>query len=278
MAYASSDAYNGFLSGYDDYLDLNYDGTSNSMNIMGQMYLSGKMNNEIYTLKEMLQQPNRNEFENAMYDKVKAMFQNEIWEKVSRQLMNNYYSKLRHQSQDPKCKQIMMIWLFKRRRHPDGRLDKYKACLCCHGGQQQWGVQYWETYSPVISWMAVRTLLVLSKLHNLHTRAIDFTLVFPQADVKVPIFLHTPQGIVFEDNQDIVLGLKKNLYGLKDAGHTWWEYLSDGLIEMGFTPSQTDQCVFMKGDAIILIYVDDFVILSKSDRGIVDVMNMLRER
>ena len=99
----------------------------------------------------------------------------------------------------------MMIWSFKRKRHPDGRLDKYKARLSCHGGQQQWGVQYWETYSPVVSWMAVRTLLVRSKLHNLNTRAIDFTLAFPQADVKVPIYLRTPQGIIFDNHENVVL-------------------------------------------------------------------------
>ena len=123
--------------------------------------------------------------------------------------MNDYYSSLRRNGHDLNRKQIMMIWSFKRKRHPDGRLDKYKARLCCHGGQQQWGVQYWETYSPVVSWMAVRTLLVLAKLHNLNTRAIDFTLAFPQADVKVPIYLHTPQGIVFENHENVVLKLKK---------------------------------------------------------------------
>ena len=126
--------------------------------------------------------------------------------------------------------------------------------------------------------MAVRTLLVLAKLHNLNTRAIDFTLEFPQADVKVPIYLHTPQGIVFENHENVVLKLKKNLYGLKDAGRTWWEHLSDGLNEMGFTQSETDQCVFMRGETIILIYVDDCVILSKKDKDIVDVMNQLRSR
>ena len=115
----------------------------------------------------------------------------------------------------------MVIWSFKRKRHPDGRLRTYKARLCCHGGQQQWGVQYWETYSPVVSWMAVRTLLVLSKLHNLHTQSIDFTLAFPQKDVKVPIYLHTPKGIDFgDDSHKTVLMLKKNLYGLRDAGRT----------------------------------------------------------
>ena len=171
----------------------------------------------------------------------------------------------------------MMIWSFKRKRHPDGRLSKYKARLCCHGGQQQWGVQYWETYSPVVSWMAVRTLLVLAKIHNLHTQSIDFTLAFPQAEVKVPIYLHTPQGIEFPDH-NTVLKLKKNLYGLKDAGRTWWEHLSDGLEDMGFIQTQTDQCVFIKNDVVILIYVDDCCIISKNKKSITDTMNLLRQR
>ena len=47
--------YNSFLEGYEDYLDLNFDGTHNSMSIIGKIYLSGKVNNEVYTLKEMIQ-------------------------------------------------------------------------------------------------------------------------------------------------------------------------------------------------------------------------------
>ena len=52
-------SYYTFLEGYDEYLDLNVDGTQNSMSILGNIYLSGKINNEIYTLKEMIQQPDR---------------------------------------------------------------------------------------------------------------------------------------------------------------------------------------------------------------------------
>ena len=89
--------------------------------------------------------------------------------------------------------------------------------------------------------MAVRSLLVLSKLHNMHTQSIDFTLAFPQADIKVPIYLHTTQGIVFgNDGHNTVLMLKKNLYGLRDAGRTCRGHHSEGLIELGFHQTETD--------------------------------------
>ena len=74
-------SYYTFLEGYDEYLDLNFDGTQNSMSILGNIYLSGKVNNEIYTLKEMMQQPDRKHFEQVLFEEVKAMFDNAIWGK-----------------------------------------------------------------------------------------------------------------------------------------------------------------------------------------------------
>ena len=68
----------------------------------------------------------------------------------------------------------------------------------------------------------------------MHTKSIDFVQVYPQADIKVTIYLHTPQGIdLGGNNKDVVLKLKKNLDGLKDAGLTWWEMISKGLLDLG---------------------------------------------
>ena len=126
--------------------------------------------------------------------------------------------------------------------------------------------------------MTVRSLLVLSKLHTLHTQSIDFTLVFPQADIKVSIYLHTPQGIDFgNDSHKTVLMLKKNLYGLHDDGRIWWEHLSEGLSELGFHQTQTDQCVFIKDDVIILIYLDDCIILFKNKQSIIKILELSRK-
>ena len=96
------------------------------------MYLSGNITNEIYTLKEMRQQPDRHYFEEVMREEVKAMFDNEIWEQVSCQY--NYYIDLRNDGQDVKRERIMMIWSFKQKRYPCGKIRKYKARLCCRGG------------------------------------------------------------------------------------------------------------------------------------------------
>ena len=117
--------------------------------------------------------------------------------------------------------------------------------------------------------MAVRSLLVLSKIHNLHTKSIYFVQAYPQVDIEVTIYLHTSQGVSFGDkHQDVVLQLKKNLYGLKDAGLTWWEMISKGLLDLGFEQTETYQCVFKKENVIILIYVDDCIINSRTKEGL----------
>ena len=59
-------------------------------------------------------------------------------------------------------KPIISIWSFKRKRAPDGRLVKDKYRLCNHGVMQQLGVNYWETYSPVVNWRPVRYMITLS--------------------------------------------------------------------------------------------------------------------
>ena len=62
----------------------------------------------------------------------------------------------------------------------------------------------------------------------------------------------------------MVLKLIWNLYGLKDTGRTWYEHLTDGLEAMGFTPTESDPCIFIRGTDIMVLYVDDCIIISRT--------------
>ena len=64
---------------------------------------------------------------------------------------------------------------------------------------QQWGVNFWETYAPVVNWISIRILLVLSEIVGLKSKALDFVLVFPQADLDVPVYTELPVGMDIED-------------------------------------------------------------------------------
>jgi hypothetical protein len=85
-------------------------------------------------------------------------------EVADHELRNNW--SIVHCSTVPKtANQIQAIWSFKHKRRPDGTLVKHKARLCAHGGIQQWGTNYWETYSPVVNMVTVCLILLLTRVY-----------------------------------------------------------------------------------------------------------------
>ena len=65
-------------------------------------------------------------------------------------------------------------------------------------------------------------MLIISIIHDLPVRSVDFVLAFPQADLDVPVFMELPAGMELEDSRpgEYVIELKKSLYGLKQSGLT----------------------------------------------------------
>ena len=79
----------------------------------------------------------------------------------------------------------MYIWSFKINRSPYGRPIKYKFFLCAHGGMQIWGMNYWETYPPVVNWLYITSMISLIILRELHNKSVDFILAYTQAYFKL---------------------------------------------------------------------------------------------
>ena len=215
-----------------DKVNLHFDGTLNA--IHHAVLMADADTNDVYTLREMLKQPDVPAFIEAMTKEVDDHEIGEHWTLMLRSDM------------PPGTKTILAIWSFKRKRYPDGRVYKHKARLCAHGGMQTWGVNYWETYSPVVNWLSVRTLMALSIIHDLETRSIDFVLAFPQAELEVPVYMELPSGFSSENSQRCVLRLNKNLYGLKNASLNFFNMLKEGLEARGYEKqSSSDACVFL---------------------------------
>ncbi len=180
-----------------------YDGTVNCFSTLAQ---SSEALNETFTYKQALQQPNYHEFVKAMVNEVDDHEKRDHW------------TCMRRSDMPANTKTIMSIWSFKRKWFPDGTLNKHKACLCAHGGMQTWGTTYWETYAPVVNWASVCLLLAVAKIHGLPSKSIDFVLAFPQADLKVPVYMELTLGFDAPENGSqklYVLCLNKSLYGLK---------------------------------------------------------------
>jgi hypothetical protein len=124
------------------------------------------------------------------------------------------------------------VWSYRRKRTPAGILQIYTARIFTDGLQQQYGIDYWETYAPVVSWSTVCLLLTLASIHGWHSSQIDFAQAFTQPPIAEEIYMKIPQGWQVVDGQlqqhenpkfrDIAhyIKLKKSLYGIKQAVHT----------------------------------------------------------
>jgi len=86
------------------------------------------------------------------------------------------------------------IWSYCRKRKPNGDISKYKSRICVDGSQQQYGIDYWNTYAPVVQWSTVRLMLVLSTILGLASHQIDYVQAFPQATLDDPVYMRIPQG------------------------------------------------------------------------------------
>jgi hypothetical protein len=172
-----------------------------------------------------------------------------------------------------------------------GEITKYKARMCCRGGQTIKGVHYEDTFSPVVAWSTIRLMLTLSIVNGWHARQIDFVLAFPQAKVKTDMYMQVPDKFEVQNSkltlnkkapnpfkQDAVLKLIQNVYGLADASLTWHEHLKKGLVAYGFEQSQVDPCLFYKSQVLFILYVDDDVCLTPNKLDADALINRLERK
>ena len=218
---------------------------------------------------EAMKQPDKRYFQEAMVKEFLDHSKRKHWELCRKQDV-------------PKGTKILdSIWSMKRKRDIITRkITKWKARLTVHGGQQEYGINYTETYSPVASWYSIRTLLSLAIMNNWHTRQVDFVLAYPQAPIEHDIYMKLPLGLSYEGikESEYCLKLVKNIYGQKQAGRVWNQYLVEGLKNIGFEPSKCgDECVFYRGEVIFFVYVDDGCFMSPNreavDQAIKDLQN-----
>ena len=102
--------------------------------------------------------------------------------------MKNSEVNNKHKNNDGKLKTILSIWYFKRKILSYGILTKHKSRLFAHGVIQQWGVNYWETYAPVVNWISARFIIYISIIHEFQSIPIDCILAFPQDELYVDVF------------------------------------------------------------------------------------------
>ena len=152
--------------------------------------------------------------------------------------------------------------------HSDGSIAKYKARLVAKGFHQQPGMDFIETFSPVIKPATVRLVLGIAVSLNWSIRQLDVSNAFLHGYLKEEVYMQQPQGYVNPFKPHYVCKLPKSLYGLKQAPRAWFERFTSQLLHLGFMASLADSSLFVyhSGSTILylLLYVDDIIITSNT--------------
>lgn len=123
-------------------------------------------------------------------------------------------------------------WVFKVKHNADGSVEKHKARLVAQGFSQKHGVDYDETFSPVVRFESIRTVIALAVKKGLKMHQMDVKTAFLYGELEEEVYMRQPEGFVVEGQEHLVCKLNKSLYGLKQSPRCWNHVLDEQLQSM----------------------------------------------
>uniref|UniRef100_A0A2N9EGM1 Uncharacterized protein n=1 Tax=Fagus sylvatica TaxID=28930 RepID=A0A2N9EGM1_FAGSY len=135
-------------------------------------------------------------------------------------------------------------WVFKLKRNSDGSISRYKARLVAKGFHQQPGLNFDETFSPVVKPPTVRIVLSLAAQHQWSLRQLDISNVFLHGFLKEDVFMIQPPAKV-EPNSGDSKAIKRIFFHVHAAPRAWFERFTSHLLTIGFTASTADPSLFV---------------------------------
>jgi len=204
------------------------------------------------------------EWRTAMQTEFNALLKNNTWTLVPPSVATNVVG----------CK-----WIFKLKRKADGTIERHKARLVAKGFHQHAGIDFGETFSPVVKPTTIRTVLSHAYSAGWSMRQIDIQNAFLHGFLSEDVYMEQPPGFIHPSYPHHLCKLKKALYGLKQAPRAWFARLSGKLVDLGFIGSKADSSLFIYHTAAVsmylLIYVDDIIIVSSVPTAIDELLQLL---
>ena len=159
-------------------------------------------------------------------------------------------------------------WLFKLKQLASGLSDCEKAQWVVKGYLQVFGLDFGETYAPVVCLENLRLLLAITIALSLRIHAMDVKSAFLHTQLVKQIYVQQPKGFMSAKHPNKVCLLLKSLYSLKQAPHMWNQEIDSHLQHHGYVPTDTNPCVYIhhvgRAVAFISLYIDNCTIITSN--------------
>lgn len=225
----------------------------------GHAFVAGS---EPKNYNEALESVESSKWKEAMDDEFRSLVKNQTW-----QLMKLPEGR----------KVIDNKWVFKIKEFPNGEIERYKARLVIRGFTQEYGIDYEETFSPVVKFTSLRSIIAMAAAEGLHMKQFDVKTAFLYGDLDEEIFMKQPQG--YEDGSENVCKLKRSLYGLKQASRVWNKKFTQFLKDFNLKATSSDCCVFVGKEndwkIILAIFIDDGMVAATHSEHISNLIEHL---
>ena len=202
-----------------------------------------------------------------MNEEINSLLKNETWELVAL---------------PEGRKAIENKWVFRVKRDKNGIEIKKKSRLVIKGFRQKYGIDYKETFAPVVQMQSLRLLLALSVINNWKSFQVDVKTAFLYGTLEEDIYMKQPKGFIKEGQEHLVCKLKKSLYGLKQAPRVWHEEIKGTLISIGFKQCTCDNGIFVISDKdrymVLAMWVDDMPIFYENESDRKWLMEQIRSK
>lgn len=151
-----------------------------------------------------------------------------------------------------------------------GQVERFKGRVVAKGYSQRYGIDYRETFSPVVRFNSIRTLLAYAVQKGMLIHQMDVVTAFLNGDLEEEIYMHQPEGYMKTGGEGVdtlVCRLKKSIYGLKQSPRCWNQAFKKVVKTLKLEQIQADPCVFVKSsdasvETILAVYVDDLIIMT----------------
>uniref|UniRef100_A0A3Q7H262 Reverse transcriptase Ty1/copia-type domain-containing protein n=1 Tax=Solanum lycopersicum TaxID=4081 RepID=A0A3Q7H262_SOLLC len=155
-------------------------------------------------------------------------------------------------------------WVYRIKRRADGSIERYKARLVAKGFHQEEGVDFHDTFSPVVKPSTIKLVLSYAVTKGWAFKQLDVNNTFLNGDLTEVVYMSQPPGFIDKSHPHFVCRLSKALYGLKQAPRAWFLKLKTFLLSHGYTCCYSDSSLFVRhtssSTTYLLVYVDDIII------------------